>query len=75
MADEILATYICNGCQHESVLQIDFDSGMPLQPGCVPFPEDNMYHCPTCGMVHDLSQLRDELEMSALEGIKKPIAP
>lgn len=70
MKDVIYPDYICNGCNSGVTLQIDFASGIPLRDGCIPFPEDDRYHCPTCGTTHDMSELRRELESSFLESIK-----
>ena len=59
----------CNKCKSRFKVQANLGRKQPIKPGCVPFPADNKLRCPTCGVEHDLSDARRQLEAQA----KKPV--
>ena len=52
----------CKKCKTKSKVQGNFGVPGPLQPGHQPFPADNKLQCPGCGVEHDLTQARQQLE-------------
>jgi len=59
----------CNNCKRVSKVQASLGAPQPLQPNCLPFPADNKFRCPGCGVEHDLSDARRQLEAQS----KKPV--
>lgn len=59
----------CNKCKSSTRMQANLVKGAPLQPGCVPFPPDSKFRCPTCGTEHNLVDARRQIEAQ----FKKPI--
>jgi hypothetical protein len=55
----------CSKCQSRFRVQANLGRKQPLQPGCIPFPADNKLKCPACGVEHDLSDARRQLEAQA----------
>ncbi len=55
----------CGKCKTESRIQANLGSPQPLEPGCLAFPADNKFRCPSCGTEHDLSDTRRQLEAQA----------
>ena len=72
LREAVVLEYFCNECNTPSQLQADFAVPIPLQLGCVPFPQDNRFTCPHCGGVHNLTDVRKELELGGLESVKTP---
>jgi hypothetical protein len=60
----------CGNCGFLSHVQANIGKLAPLQEGHVPFPGDNKYKCPNCGVEADLSDARRQIEMQT----KKPLA-
>ena len=54
--------YVCPKCKHRTKLQANLKRGLPLQPGAVEFPKDNVFTCPACDARNDLRDLRTQLE-------------
>lgn len=54
----------CNQCGSVVHIQVDFEPGLPLMPGRLPFPADNKLRC-ACGAEHDLSEARRQIESQA----------
>lgn len=52
----------CNKCQSQITVQANLGKKQALKPGCLPFPPDNKLRCPNCGVEHDLSDARRQLE-------------
>jgi len=46
-------------------MQANFGQPQPIEASRVPFPKDNKFQCPGCGIVHDLSTVRKQLEAQA----------
>lgn len=59
----------CGKCGKNSRVQANLGQQHPLQPGCLPFPQDNLFRCPSCGADTDLGNLRRQIEAQA----KKPM--
>jgi hypothetical protein len=68
-AEVLMFDLQCNKCKAMSKIQANFGSPKPIQPGCVPFPKNNKLKCPQCGLEHDLTDARRQLEAEA----KKPV--
>lgn len=68
----ITLRYECNSCEKVTQLQVAFTPDTPLQAGCIPFPDDGQFYCPHCGVHHDLTEAKNDLELSYLETIKHP---
>lgn len=58
----------CARCQKKHVIQANFDKGIPLESGRIPFPRDNRLKC-ECGNVIDLTGAKQQLEAQ----VKRPI--
>jgi hypothetical protein len=54
----------CAKCGTAFVVQARFDTKVPARPGAIQLPDDNLVRCPgqNCTFVHNLSQLRAQLE-------------
>ncbi len=52
----------CNNCKTKYKIQINLDKPAPLEPGAVAFPADNKLKCAVCGIEHDLSKLKEQIE-------------
>jgi Serine dehydrogenase proteinase len=59
----------CGRCGTPSVVQANLGKPSPLTPGARPFPPDNRYRCPNCGLEIDLSDLRRQVEAQS----KRPV--
>jgi hypothetical protein len=55
-------TATCPKCGRKQLLQLDFDPGIPLEPGNVRFPDNNKLSCPNCATIYDVSPARAEAE-------------
>ncbi len=52
----------CPKCGNDVKVQANLGSPKPLQPGLVPFPDDNRLQCPSCEGLIDLLSVRAQLE-------------
>lgn len=52
----------CGKCNATSRVQANLGESHPLQEGCLPFPPDNKFHCPSCGAEVGLSDTRRQIE-------------
>lgn len=59
----------CSRCQHLSKIQANLVPNQPIAPGHIPFPADNKFRCPGCGIEHDLADARRQIEAQT----KKPV--
>jgi hypothetical protein len=64
-ADQAAIVITCRACGTQQQLQVNFRPGAPLQPGAVPFPQNNVQKCPKCGVEGNLAALRLQLEAQA----------
>lgn len=64
-ADRAIIKVPCTNCRTVSQVQANLKPGLTLARGCANFPSDNMFTCPTCGQVIDLTQARHEIETQA----------
>jgi len=55
--------YACNSCNHISSLQASFAPEAPLEEGFMPFPDDGQFFCPNCGTHHNLSGLKEDMDI------------
>jgi len=58
----------CEKCKAQMVLQADFEPNMPLKPGNLPFPANNIVQCPACKA--DINVLNIRLQLEAQTGKK-----
>ncbi len=59
----------CGNCKGAFKIQANLGEEQPIRPGGLPFPKDNKFSCPNCGVIHDLTDARRQLEAQT----KKPI--
>lgn len=59
----------CQKCGNVSRVQANLGQSLPLQPGRLPFPPDNKFRCPGCGVEADLGDLRRQIEAQS----RKPV--
>lgn len=59
----------CSHCKTISKIQANFGTPHPLAPGCHSFPKDNKFRCPNCGVEHDLTDARRQLEAQARQRV------
>lgn len=52
----------CNNCGQKTQMQANLQPGVDIEPSRVPFPADNKFTCPNCGVESDLSTLRAQIE-------------
>lgn len=52
----------CGSCGQQSQLHAWIGRPVNTPPGQTPWPKDNRFRCPKCGIMHDLSRQRAELE-------------
>src|SRR5260221_6194940 len=60
--DKIFLDYECPKCKARGKIQANFVSGAPIEPGCIPFPTNNVFQCPSCGVQQNLVDLRRQIE-------------
>lgn len=60
-----VAEYECDGCNTKTEIQANFEKGVPLKPGATSYPKDDKFKCPSCGKVHDLIDLKNDIESQA----------
>jgi hypothetical protein len=53
----------CPKCQQQLKIQANFQKGVPLAAGCLPYPLDNdLIKCPNCGTEQNIANIRLQLE-------------
>ena len=52
----------CNNCGNTLRVQASFDKDQQLEPGALPWPENDKLTCPSCGTEHDLADARRQIE-------------
>ena len=63
VGDKAIAQIECSQCHSSLKVQMNFDRGTPLEPGCIAYPAADLLKCPTCGFEHNLSAMRQQVEM------------
>jgi hypothetical protein len=58
-----LINFACNNCKKTHLLQADFDTQQPLQPGADRFPSNDILICNQCHSSHNLLALRRQIEL------------
>ena len=66
---QVIAAITCKNCNTVMKVQGNLGVQSPLLPGHLSFPANNKLQCPTCGVVHDLVQARQQFEAQS----KKPL--
>jgi hypothetical protein len=69
-ANKAFSQVPCAKCGKQMKIQVNFEPGLPLDPGCLPYPKDDILKCPDCNSELNLTDMRRQLE--AL--IKKEVA-
>lgn len=64
----------CLKCGRQTLVQLDFDPGVPLQPGAIRFPPNGLLSCPNCGTINDLNKVKAEAEAQIGRPALKPAA-
>ena len=67
--NQAIAAITCKNCNTVMKVQGNLGVQSPLLPGHLSFPANNKLQCPTCGVVHDLVQARQQVEAQS----KKPL--
>lgn len=70
--NEVTLQYECNSCEKVTHLQVVLSPDALLEPGCMAFPDDGQFYCPHCGVHHDLSEIKNDLEVVYWEKLKQP---
>ena len=52
----------CNKCGTVTKVQANFGRAQPLDPGAVAYPKNDKLNCPKCGMEHDLTNAKRQVE-------------
>ncbi len=52
----------CPNCDHQLQIQAKFEPTMPDNPEAIRWPEGDKLKCPSCGVEHDLGDMRRQLE-------------
>lgn len=60
--DAVLIAKPCIGCGHKLEIRAKFRQGMPLPPGQIDYPANNLLKCPHCGADNDLTADRAHIE-------------
>jgi predicted RNA-binding Zn-ribbon protein involved in translation (DUF1610 family) len=69
VAEHAILNFQCPKCKATSQIQANLGTPQPLQPGSLPFPQNSKFRCPKCGVEHDLTDARRQLEAQS----KKPV--
>lgn len=59
----------CPKCGTMLNIQVNFQPNVPIKPGHLPFPKNNLLACPNCGTQSDLTPVRMQLEAQAKKKI------
>ena len=62
----------CKKCNTVMKVQGNLGVKVPLQPGHLPFSANDKLQCPTCGVVHDLVQARQQVEAKSKKRLLTP---
>lgn len=58
----VIADIECGKCKTKTKLQANFEKGVPIQNGVIPFPKGNEFICPNCGNTINLNDVRRRIE-------------
>lgn len=59
----------CGNCKAVTKVQANLGQKAPLKQGNLPFPSNNVFRCPSCGIETILADLRRQIEMQARQPI------
>lgn len=60
--DNVIAEFSCPKCGNFERLQLNFKENVKIKAGIMPFPKDNVYICPKCGLRQDLTNMKLQIE-------------
>lgn len=63
IGDKAIAELECGKCHNKFKLQLNFAPGLALEAGCIPYPTNDIFRCPNCGLEHNLADMRRQVEM------------
>jgi hypothetical protein len=70
-ADKAIIELTCEKCKNASKIQLNFKHGNPLDEGALPYPSNDVFKCPFCGAEHNLTAIRQNVELQTGKGIVK----
>jgi hypothetical protein len=70
-ADKAIIELACGECKNTSKIQLNFKQGFPLDEGVLAYPSNDIFKCPFCGVEHNLTAIRQNVELQAGKGIVK----
>ncbi len=70
--DQAVVKLTCKKCNTVMTVQGNLGRQVPLKAGHLPFPASNTLQCPTCGVVHDLIQARQQIEAQSKKLLLTP---
>jgi hypothetical protein len=70
-ADKAVIELACGECKNTSKIQVNFKHGNPLDEGVLAYPLNDIFKCPFCGVEHNLTAIRQNVELQAGKGIVK----
>ncbi len=64
----------CSKCGTSFVVQARVDPRVPVKPGAIQLPTDNLIKCPgpSCSEVHNLAPLRSQIESATGKAVLAP---
>lgn len=65
IGNKAIGEFVCGKCNNPTKIQMNFVKNTPLELGCVQYPANDMFKCPHCGMEHNLSEMRRQVELQA----------
>lgn len=70
-ADKAVIELTCEKCKNTSKIQLNFKQGIPLDEGALPYPSNDIFKCPFCGVEHNLTAIRQNVELQTGRGMVK----
>lgn len=70
-ADKVIIELTCEKCKNTSKIQLNFKHGIPYDEGALPYPLNDILKCPFCGVEHNLTAIRQNVELQVGKGIVK----
>lgn len=68
-ADKAVIELTCEKCKNTSKIQLNFKHGIPLDEGALPYPSNDIFKCPFCGVEHNLTAIRQNVELQTGKGM------
>lgn len=67
----IMIEFQCPKCNNVLKFQANMGQSRPLQEGALPFPENNLVICPSCGTQSNVGNIRNQIEAQTKQKIVK----